>query len=84
MTMKTKVYRSIDEQQHRSPHERSEMRDQIRNPDIALPGYACFAANLVVLGLVPGIHVLAELRKTWMAGTKPGHDEENEGGLEHR
>jgi hypothetical protein len=27
-------------------------------------------------GLVPGIHVLAAAaRKTWMAGTKPGHDE---------
>jgi len=28
-------------------------------------------------GLVPGIHVFAELKqeKTWMAGTKPGHDE---------
>jgi len=27
-------------------------------------------------GLVPGIHVLADVdaRKTWMAGTKPGHD----------
>ena len=26
---------------------------------------------------VPGIHVFAELeqKKTWMAGTKPGHDE---------
>jgi hypothetical protein len=32
-----------------------------------------------MLGLVPGIHVLPsieqETRKTWMAGTKPGHDE---------
>jgi predicted 3-demethylubiquinone-9 3-methyltransferase (glyoxalase superfamily) len=27
-------------------------------------------------GLVPGIHVLGPGRKTWMAGTKPGHDEE--------
>jgi hypothetical protein len=35
MTKKTKAHWSIDEQQHRSPHERSEMRDQIRNPDIA-------------------------------------------------
>jgi hypothetical protein len=28
-------------------------------------------------GLVPGIHVLcrSKNRKTWMAGTKPGHDE---------
>jgi hypothetical protein len=28
-------------------------------------------------GLVPGIHVsvIIETRKTWMAGTKPGHDE---------
>jgi hypothetical protein len=27
-------------------------------------------------GLVPGIHVFAgQARKTWMAGTKPGHDE---------
>jgi hypothetical protein len=28
-------------------------------------------------GLVPGIHVFAapKARKTWMAGTKPGHDE---------
>jgi hypothetical protein len=28
-------------------------------------------------GLVPGIHVFAEFKqeKTWMAGTKPGHDE---------
>jgi hypothetical protein len=27
-------------------------------------------------GLVPGIHVLTALKqeKTWMAGTKPGHD----------
>ena len=25
-------------------------------------------------GLVPGTHVLAV--KTWMAGTKPGHDED--------
>jgi len=24
---------------------------------------------------VPGIHVLSQARKTWMAGTKPGHDE---------
>jgi hypothetical protein len=29
-------------------------------------------------GLVPGIHVLLRLSKTWMAGTKPGHDEEVE------
>jgi hypothetical protein len=30
----------------------------------------------VMPGLVPGIHVLADdqRRKTWMAGTKPGHD----------
>ena len=29
-------------------------------------------------GLVPGIHVFARelVRKAWMAGTKPGHDEE--------
>jgi hypothetical protein len=27
-------------------------------------------------GLVPGIHVLKSDRKTWMAGTKPGHDGE--------
>jgi len=27
-------------------------------------------------GLVPGIHVFLSLEaKTWMAGTKPGHDE---------
>jgi hypothetical protein len=28
-------------------------------------------------GLVPGIHVFAapQAGKTWMAGTKPGHDE---------
>jgi hypothetical protein len=28
-------------------------------------------------GLVPGIHPLTviEARKTWMAGSKPGHDE---------
>jgi hypothetical protein len=27
-------------------------------------------------GLVPGIHVfLSFAAKTWMAGTKPGHDE---------
>jgi hypothetical protein len=25
-------------------------------------------------GLVPGIHVFAAARKTWMAGAKPGHD----------
>jgi hypothetical protein len=31
----------------------------------------------VMPGLVPGIHVLAP-RKTWMAGTKPGHDEKGE------
>jgi len=32
---------------------------------------------LVMPGLVPGIHVFAPFiqRKTWMAGTKPGHDE---------
>jgi hypothetical protein len=30
-------------------------------------------AQLIMLGLVPGIHVLAALksRKTWMAGTSP-------------
>ena len=28
-------------------------------------------------GLVPGIHVLATQRKTWMAGDKPDHDEWN-------
>jgi hypothetical protein len=27
----------------------------------------------VMPGLVPGIHVFAA-RKTWMAGTMPGHD----------
>jgi hypothetical protein len=28
-------------------------------------------------GLVPGIHVLKIwMKKTWMAGTKPGHDRE--------
>ena len=32
-------------------------------------------AEIVMPGLVPGIHVLAAIRKTWMAGTKPGHDE---------
>jgi hypothetical protein len=28
-------------------------------------------------GLVPGIHVLlfSDVAKTWMAGTKPGHDD---------
>ncbi len=33
-------------------------------------------AKLVMPGLVPGIHVLGlpAARKTWMAGTKPGHD----------
>jgi hypothetical protein len=31
--------------------------------------------SLVVMpGLVPGIHVWLQDRKTWMAGTKPGHD----------
>jgi hypothetical protein len=32
--------------------------------------------QFVMPGLVPGIHVLAVLRprKTWMAGTTPGHD----------
>ena len=35
-----------------------------------------FSKALVMPGLVPGIHVLLhEGRKTWMAGTKPGHDE---------
>jgi hypothetical protein len=31
-------------------------------------------------GLVPGIHVFGShyARKTWMAGTKPGHDEKYE------
>jgi hypothetical protein len=34
-------------------------------------------SKVVMPGLVPGIHVLAllEREKTWMAGTKPGHDE---------
>jgi hypothetical protein len=34
-------------------------------------------SKVVMPGLVPGIHVLASLEqeKTWMAGTKPGHDE---------
>jgi hypothetical protein len=34
-------------------------------------------SKVVMPGLVPGIHVLASVRqkKTWMAGTKPGHDE---------
>jgi len=27
-------------------------------------------------GLAPGIYVLKSDRKTWMAGTKPGHDRE--------
>jgi hypothetical protein len=26
-------------------------------------------------GLVPGIHVFLFKAKTWMAGTKPGHDD---------
>ena len=31
---------------------------------------------LVMPGLVPGIHVLMSVKqKTWMAGTKPGHDD---------
>ncbi len=31
---------------------------------------------LVMPGLVPGIHVLLpQARKTWMAGTGPGHDD---------
>ncbi len=31
-------------------------------------------------GLVPGVHVLAtrQEKKTWMAGTKPGHDEKGD------
>jgi len=30
----------------------------------------------VMPGLVPGIHVLRpRVEKTWMAGTRPGHDE---------
>jgi hypothetical protein len=30
---------------------------------------------LVMPGFMPGIHVLlAQARKTWMAGTGPGHD----------
>jgi hypothetical protein len=33
-----------------------------------------FLAKLVMPGLVPGIHVLVG-KETWMAGTKPGHDE---------
>jgi hypothetical protein len=28
-------------------------------------------------GLVPGIHVFLPAGKTWMAGTKPGHDGES-------
>jgi len=29
----------------------------------------------VMRGLVPGIHVFrVDVNKTWMAGTKPGHD----------
>jgi hypothetical protein len=28
-------------------------------------------AKFVMPGLVPGIHVLAAARKTWMAGTSP-------------
>jgi hypothetical protein len=28
----------------------------------------------VMPGLVPGIHVFRVGMKTWMAGTKPGHD----------
>jgi hypothetical protein len=31
--------------------------------------------SIVMPGLVPGIHVSAAARRTWMAGTKPGHDE---------
>jgi hypothetical protein len=31
-------------------------------------------SSVVMPGLVPGIHVLACIGKTWMAGTKPGHD----------
>jgi hypothetical protein len=32
--------------------------------------------QFVMPGLVPGIHVLAaRAKQTWMAGTKPGHDE---------
>jgi hypothetical protein len=33
--------------------------------------------KIVMPGLVPGIQVLAAF-KTWMAGTKPGHDELND------
>src|SRR6185437_15115059 len=57
------------------------------SPPIGPAGLAQFRKNaadesdvlskLVMPGLVPGIHALASLkqRKTWMAGTKPGHDE---------
>jgi hypothetical protein len=39
---------------------------------------AAFLAKFVMPGLVPGIHVLATtyVRKAWMAGTMPGHDDE--------
>src|SRR5258705_9750310 len=40
-------------------------------------GIAFSADTLVMPGLVPGIHVFlaAQGRKTWMAGTDPGHHE---------
>jgi TctA family transporter len=32
--------------------------------------------EIVMPGLVPGIHVfLVDALKTWIAGTRPGHDE---------
>ena len=40
-----------------------------------MPGHSGLpCADCVNLSAMPGIHVLAP-RKTWMAGTKPGHDE---------
>jgi len=51
-------------------------------PAVMTAGIPCFGIlmKLVMPGLVPGIHVLtAPLQeKTWMAGTKPGHDEERD------
>jgi hypothetical protein len=46
---------------------------------VPLSGGGCrkitFGIWLVMPGLVPGTHVFAAARKTWIAGTKPGHDD---------
>ena len=43
-----------------------------------MAGHSRSKNGVAPLAYVPAIHVLAPLEtaKTWMAGTKPGHDEE--------